>query len=157
RWKPGSRRSARGRARHDRRSRSGCPHPSSPSVHRGNAARQCCSLMVPDSGAHAMTVLEAAQHETRRGRRVVPIPYRQTAPIIDGWQHLRLDPEDLPRYFNGEPSNIGVLLGEPSGDTIDVDLDAPEPLRLAPQFLPPTRSRFGRDSKRSSHWEYVGE
>lgn len=92
---------------------------------------------------------------TRRRWRVVPVPFRSKAPALKSWQTLRLEVDDLPEYFNGQPSNIGVLLGEPSGGLVDVDLDCREALRLAPTFLPPTRSRFGRPSKRASHWLYV--
>ena len=50
----------------------------------------------------------------------------------------------LPEYFNGAEQNIGVLLGDPSGHTVDVDLDCPEALALAGWFLPPTGCKFGR-------------
>ena len=40
-----------------------------------------------------------------------------------------------------------MLLGEPSGGLVDVDLDSPEALALAERLLPPTASRFGRPSK----------
>ena len=58
-------------------------------------------------------------------------------------------------YFNGQPSNVGVLLGAPSGDLVDVDLDALEAVALADVFLPATRAVFGRASKRASHRLYV--
>jgi P4 family phage/plasmid primase-like protien len=102
-----------------------------------------------------MTALDAAMDYLRRGWRPIPIPHRAKAPTIPGWPSLRLDSADLPGYFNGGPLNVGVLLGEPSGWLVDVDLDCPEALHLAPAFLPPTRSRFGRPSKRASHWLYI--
>ena len=104
-----------------------------------------------------MTALDVARRETERGRRVIPIPHRSKAPVLVAWQTLRLDLDDLPRYFNGEPSNIGVLLGEPSGHLVDIDLDAPEAVALADGFLPTTRSVFGRTSKPRSHREYICE
>jgi hypothetical protein len=61
---------------------------------------------------------------------------------------------DLPVYFNGQPQNIGVLLGEPSIGLIDVDLDHPRAVKLAPHFLPPTPMVFGRATKPRSHWVY---
>jgi putative DNA primase/helicase len=66
-----------------------------------------------------------------------------------------LEFDDLPRHFNCAPQNIGVLLGEPSGWLIDVDLDHPLAVELAAQYLPPTILRFGRASKPESHWLYV--
>lgn len=49
--------------------------------------------------------------------------------------------------------NIGGLMGEPSGWVVDIDLDDAEAVRLAPEFLPPTRT-FGRKSARRSHYLY---
>ena len=75
-----------------------------------------------------------------RGFRVIPVPYQSKRPIIDGWPKLRLEVDDLADSFNGQPSNIGGLLGEPSGNLGDVDLDVMEALALADAFLPPRRA-----------------
>jgi len=88
-----------------------------------------------------------------RGWNVVPIPKGSKAPIIPRWQDLRLTAEDLPRYFY-DGQNVGVLLGEPSGNLTDVDLDCMEALQVAPAFLPPSGAVFGRPSKPRSHWLY---
>lgn len=104
-----------------------------------------------------MSVLPVARTYLARGWRVVPVPYRRKAPTLTGWPTLRLDAGDLEQHFNGRPSNLGVLLGAPSGGLVDVDLDAPEAVALAPRFLPPTNSRFGRASKRRSHWLYLAD
>lgn len=90
----------------------------------------------------------------RRGWKVIPIPARTKAPILAGWQNLKLTEADLTVYFSSA-SNIGILLGEPSGWLVDVDLDSPETVGLADQFLPTTCSVFGRPGKLRSHWEYV--
>lgn len=102
-----------------------------------------------------MTALDVARAYLARGWAPIPVPFRRKGPVLAGWSALRLGPEDLAAHFNGQPSNVGVLLGEPSGGLVDIDLDCAEALRLAPVFLPPTRSRFGRASKRASHWLYV--
>ncbi|HXH20482.1 MAG TPA: phage/plasmid primase, P4 family [Dehalococcoidia bacterium] len=102
-----------------------------------------------------MSALDRAVDYLRRGWRPIPVPHRRKAPTIPGWPTLRLDADELAAHFNGGPLNVGVLLGEPSGGLVDVDLDCREALRLAPAFLPPTRSRFGRPSKRASHWLYI--
>jgi putative DNA primase/helicase len=83
----------------------------------------------------------------------LPIPHRQKKPAIDEWQKLRLVEQDLPRYFNGQERNIGVLLGEPYGNS-DVDLDSVEAIRLWPVWAPPTNLIFGRKSKPRSHYFY---
>jgi hypothetical protein len=83
---------------------------------------------------------------------VVPVPYREKKPTITGWPNLRLSAVDLPRYFNGRPQNIGVLLGD--FGLADVDADCGEAVRAAAFFLPDTRMKFGRASKPASHWFY---
>ena len=83
----------------------------------------------------------------------VPVPPGQKGPTLRGWQNLRLADGDLKRYFpNG--SNIGLLLGEPSGGLVDVDLDAPEACAVAAAFLPPTDCVHGRPAKLRSHFWY---
>src|SRR5262245_60094054 len=103
------------------------------------------------------TPLEHAIRFTEERRwKLVPVPHGAKRPILQEWQNLRLTVEDLPTYFNGQPQNIGVLLGAPSGHLLDVDLDCREAVMLAQTFLPPTDCKFGRPSKRASHWFYVG-
>jgi hypothetical protein len=47
--------------------------------------------------------------------------------------------------------NIGVLLGAPSRDLVDIDLDCPEALVFKDRFLLKTEAVFGRPSKPGSH------
>jgi putative DNA primase/helicase len=103
---------------------------------------------------HVMTVLENARRYTRRGWSVIPVPHRSKNPGIDGWQQLRLAEGDLPAHFNGHPQNIGVLLGQPSGWLIDIDLDHQLAVALADQHFPPTPLVFGRKGKPRSHRLY---
>jgi putative DNA primase/helicase len=103
----------------------------------------------------ARALLDAARDYLARGWRPLPLPARAKAPRTRGWQHLRLTEAELAEHFGRTPGNIGVLLGEPSGGLVDVDLDSPEALALAERLLPPTASRFGRPSKPGSHRLYV--
>src|SRR4051794_35149778 len=97
-------------------------------------------------------VLEAARAYTARNWRVIPVPYRGKNPGFRGWQQARLSEANLPRIFGGDqPRNLGVLLGEPSGWLLDVDLDHRRCVELSDQFLPPTPCIFGRPSKPRSH------
>ena len=64
---------------------------------------------------------------------------------------ISLMESDLPSHFGNVHQNIGLLLGEPSGGLIDVDLDSTEALALAPILLPDTDCIFGRQSKQGSH------
>ncbi len=100
-----------------------------------------------------MSVLRAVQDYTAKGYRVVPIAPRSKRPLYAGWPDLRLTMDELPAYF-GSDENLGVLNGEPSGGLIDIDLDAPEVLRVANEFLPETKLVFGRKSKLRSHRLY---
>jgi len=90
----------------------------------------------------------------KRGWSVVPVPYRSKKPILDKWEQLRIGETEIPYYFSARRQNVGVLLGEPSGWLIDVDLDHELAVELAEIYLPPTRSIFGRKTKRRSHWLY---
>ncbi len=101
------------------------------------------------------SMLPAALDYTSSGLAVVPVPYGQKAPIIKGWERLRLVREQLPTYFNGHPSNIGCVLGEASNGLVDVDIDVTEALTLAEGWLPPTGWISGRPGKRRSHHWYI--
>lgn len=102
-----------------------------------------------------MTPLQAANIYTRRGWSVIPVPYRGKNPGYRGWQRMRLREAQLGEHFNGVPQNIGILLGEPSGWLVDVDLDHPLCVQRADEFLPSTAALFGRPGKPRSHRVYV--
>lgn len=101
-------------------------------------------------------LLDAARWYLARGYAPIPVPAGSKVPVLKGWTDLRLADADLPRHFKGT-GNIGVLLGEPSGWLVDVDLDCEEALALAPAVLPPTGAKSGRPGKPSSHWWYICE
>jgi hypothetical protein len=101
-----------------------------------------------------MSVLRVAERYVLADFAVVPIPHRSKAPVLEGWEALRLSADELPEHFNGKPQNIGLILGEPSGGLVDVDLDVPEAAKVAGRFLLPTLTS-GRASNPHSHWWYV--
>lgn len=94
--------------------------------------------------------LERAQSYIARKWSPIPVPHRAKRPVIREWERLRITTETAPRYFNGAPQNIGVLLGEPSNYLVDLDMDWPEAARLAGHFLPETLM-FGRATNPGSH------
>ncbi len=100
------------------------------------------------------SALGAAQFYIRENWCVVPLPYRSKAPVLRGWQNLRLRENELDRHFSNR-CNLGLLLGEPSGGLVDVDLDCSEAIIAAPAFLPPTQMIHGRRSSRASHHWYL--
>jgi hypothetical protein len=82
------------------------------------------------------------------------VPYRLKKPLDNDWQFLGITADTVPQWFNGEPQNVGVQLGEHSGGLTDVDLDSQEAITAAPYFLQRTLC-FGRASKPRSHWLYT--
>jgi uncharacterized protein (DUF927 family) len=101
------------------------------------------------------TALEIASEYFLKGWQPIPIPFRSKNPNFPNWhqQHTaRVD--ELTSHFNGKPQNISILLGTPSNDLTDVDLDNKWSVQLAAFFLPETNAIFGRKSKRRSHFLY---
>ncbi len=85
----------------------------------------------------------------------MPIPPRKKMPVLKGWPTLRLRESDLSNYFDSD-SNIGLILGQPSGWLVDVDLDCEEACELADEYLPPTPAITGRPNAPNSHrWFYA--
>jgi hypothetical protein len=84
---------------------------------------------------------------------------RGKAPLELEWQKIRYPTHDSLKNDFGprrDEKNIGVILGDPSGGLVDVDLDCLEAIELAPSVLPDTY-RFGRKSKPGSHWLYKSD
>lgn len=100
-------------------------------------------------------VLDAARDYLRRGFLPVPIPAGQKRPVLRGWNALRLTEDDLPRQFGTADTNIGLILGEPSGWLVNVDLDCVEARALANDYLPLTPAMTGRVSTPGSHRWYI--
>jgi putative DNA primase/helicase len=103
----------------------------------------------------AKTPLACAQGYIARGWSPIPLKANSKQPIGRDWNSLRIDASTAPQHFNGTPCNIGILLGEPSGGLVDIDLDCPEAIALADAFLPPTDALFGRDSTGRAHRLYT--
>lgn len=96
--------------------------------------------------------LEAARAYVAGSFSVIPIPTGTKAPVIKGWQKLRLTEDQLVQHFT-TPCNVGFLAGEPSNGQVDVDLDTREAREAAHVILPPTAT-FGRPSAPESHFIY---
>jgi hypothetical protein len=90
----------------------------------------------------------------QRGWWPVPIPAGSKGPMLEGWPKLRVEEERIAELF-GSPGNIGIILGDPSGDLTDIDLDCPEAVRAAGVLLPPTPMVHGRPSAPASHRWYI--
>jgi hypothetical protein len=90
----------------------------------------------------------------KRGWAPVPIAHKEKGPRLAKWQELRLTEATANQHFNGAAGNVGVILGGASQGLTDIDLDCDEAAKLAPHVLPKTPCRFGRASRRASHWLY---
>jgi hypothetical protein len=101
-----------------------------------------------------MSTLDVARDYIARGWNPVPIPYRAKGPRGSKWHKVHVTLDNVDRYFDGGPQNIGVQLGAKSSKLTDVDLDCVEATALSPHFLPPTPAIFGRVSKPRSHYLY---
>lgn len=99
------------------------------------------------------TTAEAARTYIAKGIAVIPIGFGTKGKLPKGWQNLRIRDSEVSEYFE-EPSNIGILNGEPSNELVDVDLDCVEAVRAAEHLLPQTSAIFGRGSRPRSHWLY---
>ncbi len=99
------------------------------------------------------SVLDAARAYLKAGWSPVPIPHGSKGPVVKNWSDLRVTENDLPAYFH-DGESVGILLGEPSGGLVDVDLDSPETRALAGILLPSTDAVFGRPSSPRSHRLY---
>jgi DNA polymerase I-like protein with 3'-5' exonuclease and polymerase domains len=108
------------------------------------------------NGIPPATSWEAARNYLARSFLPIPVHFKQKGPVVDGWEELRPTTEDLPELFpEGQRLNVGLLLGEPSGGLVDVDLDSAEAVRAAPYLLPSTGMIHGRLGKPRSHYWYV--
>jgi len=100
------------------------------------------------------SIPQAAFWYRDRGWLPIPLHPRNKRPIPLDWTHYQPKDEAIRRDFL-EGCNIGVLLGEPSGGLVDIDLDCSEARSLASVFLPQTDWLSGRNSSPRSHYWYA--
>lgn len=99
------------------------------------------------------TALDMALTCLESGIAVIPISEGSKSPTIKGWPDTKVTKEQITELFP-DGRNIGILLGTASNGIVDVDLDSPEAVALAPAFLPITECVFGRESNPGSHHLY---
>jgi hypothetical protein len=101
----------------------------------------------------------AAVEAYRRGYTPIPIRNNEKKPYGAAWPHTRYDTEDQVKasfdaWAKTGASNIGLLLGAPSGGLIDIDIDHPKALRLRDIVLERTAMRTGHAGRPLSHFWY---
>ncbi len=89
-----------------------------------------------------------------KGWAVTPVAYRTKRPLLNDWTNARLTLDAIDQHFGSARVNIGVVLGDPSGGLVDVDIDDPDALPFADHFLPDTDCAFGHRSSPRSHRLY---
>lgn len=99
----------------------------------------------------AFDVRQIAQEYIDLGWAVVPLVNGEKR-ANTRWQSKIYTPDDFP-----SDAGIAGKCGEPSGGRVDVDLDHPLAVEIAPMFLPDTGLIHGRPGKPMSHWWYICE
>lgn len=92
----------------------------------------------------------------KRGWYCVSLRPRSKVPVRNDWPNLRIEADQVKEHFSVK-DNVGLILGEPSGWLVDVDLDCQKAIELADQYLPPTPAITGRPSVPNSHRWYIAE
>ena len=64
----------------------------------------------------------------------IPIHPGEKRPIGNQWEDQRFTEANLSGHFKGKVG-VGLLLGEPSGNLVDVDLDCKEAIQLTHHHL----------------------
>lgn len=96
-----------------------------------------------------MSIREIVLSYIKRGWSPIPVRTKSKEPTLKGWPDVRITESTIDQFFKGN-LNVGVLLGQPSGTLVDIDLDSPEAMEFAPGLLPATAT-FGRAGKPRSH------
>ena len=106
------------------------------------------------------TSSDVAATAISKGYQPIPITDGGKRPFGASWQHMRWDSAEQARasfdsWRESGASGVGLLLGEPSGNLVDIDLDHPKTLRLRDHFLPPSPMQTGRAGRPRSHRWYI--
>lgn len=105
----------------------------------------------------AMNALDAARWWiTQYKFWPVPVAWKEKGSTVKGWTELRLTLDTVGAYFNGEPQNLSILMGDPDNLT-DVDIDCEEARWAWLEYAPPTGLKWGRRSNPASHHLYFTE
>ncbi len=101
----------------------------------------------PNTQEAPLTFLDQIRAYLARGWQLVPYPTREKRPRVTEWQKTVFTESDFP-----DGCNVGIKL---CGELVDVDLDTPEAIALATEFLPETGMKHGRKSAPRAHWWYL--
>ena len=91
-----------------------------------------------------------AKYMAAKGYHPVPLNPGSAVPAVK-WKDYEFDPDNAEKDFGG---GRGIALKLGPDLLVDVDLDCPEAIALAPYFLQKTGFVFGRKSALASHYVY---
>jgi hypothetical protein len=89
-----------------------------------------------------------------RSNNFVPVPLKYSSKHVLHKETFQSNYNPSDSLWHEQQLNIGVLTGPKRNGPLDIDLDCPEAIALAPYFLPDTGAMFGRASKPASHYLY---
>lgn len=103
--------------------------------------------------ASSPQVLSTLKWIRSQGQIPVPVVYGDKMPAHADYLKPDYKPED--DTWSNNRLNIGMRLGPKFGAPVDIDLDCPEAVLLAPHLLPPSEAIFGRKGNPRTHYLYV--
>lgn len=95
---------------------------------------------------------DMAARYLKNGLALTPIDLKSKKPLERNWQRSFYTDLETAHLFHDR--NIGLVLGLAPHYLVDIDLDCPEAIRLAPYFLKETPWVFGHLSAPKSHYLY---
>jgi hypothetical protein len=104
-------------------------------------------------GQNPKSVDDAAAQLILAGISVVANKPESKEPVMKGWQKRGLRLDEVPHVFQ-DGGNLALLNGEPSGWLVTIDIDVPEGLKVAKEFLTETLAG-GRSGTPRAHRLYV--
>ena len=111
--------------------------------HTPNASPEAAAAWYVENGRYPIRVSAGDKR---------PLDARWQKPVDGGVVALAAD-ENFASRFRG--CNVGLLMGEPSGWLVCVDLDCPEAVERAAEFLPATECVTGRTGQPGRHWWFI--
>jgi len=95
-------------------------------------------------------LIKAAEGFISKGYSPIPVLFKEKVPKFKNWPNLKMNADEPKKYFSGS-SNIGLLLGDPSNELVDVDFDCEEAKSFS-YLLPKTQMIHGRLGNKISHY-----
>ena len=96
-------------------------------------------------------VIAAAKKYADNGWATAPVPKGEKGPKFPAWQKTKIASSEAEDYFQEPDGNVAVVMGALSDNLVDIDIDCPEALSIAPYLLPETHLIFGREGNPASH------